>query len=310
MIGGYSMRIIHSRKKVFNKDFAFENSFTLLVWILSILKWKEYKNEIVLYTDDETLEKIKAYGFDTLYDEINTEYLSDTNNFLDIDLYYFWAMPKLLAYKHEALDLNNDVVIADTDVVPMSNISRFWYNCDVAVWSNKEFVEFKSIYPNLKDLPLPDNYILPKWYSGTAKPLNTGIIHIKNTEIIKQYLEEALKMSTKVDCTGYSMVVPMCNAEQRTLGEIVNHNKLSLQVVQPINKGLFNKNAFHTHGYKRNLSGKRKVQFNCNLLMMIKDLDKELYLKLIEKDMFDSERKMLIENNYNVPYVKELQQYL
>ena len=304
------MRIIHSRKRVWDKDYAFINNFTLLVWILSILKWKQDGNEMVLYTDEETLNNIKYYGFENLYDEINTELLSNEENYKDIDLYCFWAMPKMLSYKYETFELNNDVVIADTDVVPMSDISRFWRNCNVAVWSNKEYVEFKSIYPDLNTLPIPDGYKFPKWYTGKAKPLNTGIIHINDKKVIKVYLDEVFKLAIGNhkgrECPNW---VTMCNAEQRTLGELVKHLDLSYQVVQPINQGLFNRNAFHTHGYKAHLKGEKKVQFNCNLLTMIKSLDESTFNKLIDKELFTKEKEYLEAHAYKVPYVKELEQY-
>lgn len=50
----------------------------------------------------------------------------------------------------------------------------------------------------------------------------------------------------------------MCNAEQRMLGELVQAKQLSYSVMQPVNQGLFNRNGFHTHGYKckiRNSNG-------------------------------------------------------
>lgn len=304
------MRIVHSRKKVFDKDYAFVNNFTMLVWILSALKWKQYGNTMVMYTDSETLNNMKLYGIDTLYDEINTSVLDNEENYKDIDLYCFWAMPKILAYKHEALELGNDVVMSDMDVVPMSDISRFWRNCNVAVWSNKEYIEFKSIYPNINELPIPDGYKFPKWFTGNAKPLNTGIIHINDKKIIETYIDEILKMATNnhkgKECPNW---VTMCNAEQRTLGELIKYNNLSYQVVQPINQGLFNRNAFHSHGYKKSLKGEKKIQFNCNLLMMIRDINSDIYNTLINKEFFTIEREYLIKHNYSVPLVKELEQY-
>ena len=245
------MRVIHTRKRVFNEDFAFQNKFTLLVWVLSILKWKELGYEAVLYTDKITLEKIKEIGFDTLYDEINSTYLEDEEVCKGIDFYCYWAMPKLLALKYEALTLNNDVVIADTDVVPLQDISRLWTNSDVAVWSNKEHVEIRACYPHLYELSLPKGYKLPDWFTGTAKPLNTGIIHIKDKKIIDLYTSEAIKMA-KDNHNEHknSKCQTMVNAEQRLLGEIVKYKGLTYSVMQPVNEGLFNKNGFHTHGYK------------------------------------------------------------
>ena len=122
-----------------------------------------------------------------MYNEINTTLLDNNSEVCkEIDFYCFWAMPKLLSYQYEEFTLGNDIVAADTDVVPMSDISRFWKNCNVAVWSNKEHIEFKSLYPSLEKLPKPDGYEFPEWFTGKAKTLNTGIIHVNDKNISRR----------------------------------------------------------------------------------------------------------------------------
>ena len=112
------MRIVHARKQVFDHDSAFKNKFTLLVWILSILKWKEYGNEIVLYSDKITLSRIKKVGFEHLYNEINTDLFENGSQCKGIDFKWFWAMPKILALHYESYHLRNEVAVTDMDVVP------------------------------------------------------------------------------------------------------------------------------------------------------------------------------------------------
>lgn len=51
--------------------------------------------------------------------------------------------------------------MADMDVVPMSDISRLWTNTEVAVWSNKEFLEIKMVYPPMHQLSVPRGYKFP-----------------------------------------------------------------------------------------------------------------------------------------------------
>lgn len=303
------MRIIHTRKRTFEQDFGFSKKLNLLTWILSILKWKESGNQVVLYADTPTLEDIKKFGFDTLYDEINTTYLEDKEVCKGIDFYCYWAMPKLLVLKYEALELGNDVVIVDQDVVPMSDISRMWTNSDIAVWSNKEFVEIRSVYPRLTKLSLPQNYKLPEWFTGKAKPLNTGIIHIKSKDIVKLFTDEALAMSIdnhneheNTNCQT------MCNVEQRLLGEIVQHKGLTYSVMQPINEGLFNRNGFHIHGYKNIINNDNGLDWHCSLLKMIKKCDENMYNILIGNDFFKEEKEAIINNEYT--FTKELKQYL
>lgn len=300
------MRIVQSRKRVFKEDYAFSNKFTLLVWVLSILKWKEYGNEVVLYTDTKTLAEIKKFGFDTLYDEIDTTLLEDKELTKGIDFYCYWAMPKLLSLKHEAVTLGKDVVAVDTDVVPMSDVSRMWTNTDIAVWSNKEHVEIRSIYPELYELSVPTGYKFPKWFTGKAKPLNTGIIHIKDKDIVKLFVDEAIKIATdNHNEHNNTNCITMCNAEQRMLGEIVKHKNLTYSVMQPINEGLFNKNGFHTHGYKNVVNNDNGLDWNCTLLQMIRKSNYAMYQNLINNEFFKEEKEYM--DKYNL--VKELVMY-
>lgn len=302
------MRIIHTRKRTFAYDNAFRNKFSFLVWVLSILKWKEYGNQVVLYADTKSMKEIKKFGLDKLYDEVNETYLNDEEVCKGIDFECYWAMPKLLALRHEVVDLGNDCVIADQDVVPMSDISRMWTNTDIAVWSNKEFVEVRSIYPELWDLSLPSNYTLPKWFTGKAKPFNTGIIHIKNKDIVDMFTNEARLMSIdNHNQHNNTRCQTMCNAEQRMLGEIVKYKGLSYSVMQPINEGLFNKNGFHTHGYKNLINNDNGVNWHCSLLKLIKKSNPSVYNMLLDNEWFKEEKQALANNKYAI--VDQLKRY-
>ena len=72
------MRVVHSRKRVWEKDYAFEDNFILLTWILALLKWKEYGFKTVLYTDYATLINIQKYHFGIEVTE-NSKYHEKTN---------------------------------------------------------------------------------------------------------------------------------------------------------------------------------------------------------------------------------------
>lgn len=304
------MRIVHARKRVWGKDFALEKKMSLLVWILSIIKWKQYNNKVILYCDKITLEAIKKVGFDYLYDEINTDLLEDEEVCEGINFYYYWAMPKILALRHEVIDLKNDIVIADQDVVPMSDLTRMWTNSDVTVWSNKEFVELKGIYMNLRDLSFPADYKLPEWFCGKAKPLNTGILHIKDKDIVDFYTSEALKMVVNnSNRKNNSRCQAMCGVEQRLLGEIVKHKNLTYSIVQPLNEGLFNRNAFHTHGYKTIVNDSNGLLWHLNLLLMIKEKDNKMFNILINNEIFKEEKEYFDKNGYTCKKVKELTIY-
>ena len=304
------MRVVHARKKVFITDCAFENKFVLLTWVLSILKWKQYNNQVVLYTDNVTLEKIQKIGFDFLYDEINTDLFENGDQCKGIDFRWFWAMPKILALHYETYHLKNKVIVADMDIVPMSDLSRFWANSPVCVWSNKEHLEFKNTYPDIKDLSLPEGYTLPKWFTGEIKPLNTGVLYFKNIDVANEYCNEVFKYvkgnnnaKENTDC------ITMCNAEQRMLAEFLNHKGLTYQTLQPINGSLFNKNAFHTHNYKGMINNYNGTLWNLNFLLMIRNLNPYMFNILLSKELFKEEREYFAKNGYTCEKLKELSVY-
>lgn len=302
------MKIVHARKQIFNKDHALQHKMSLLVWILSILKWRQYGNEVVLYADKATLNGIKEIGFDHLYNHIDTEVME--KEYKNLDFHSYWAMPKLIALEHEKLILDNDCVIADQDVVPMQDLKRFWTNTEVAVWSNKEYTEIRATYPILNLLSTPEEYKFPEWFTGNAKPLNTGIIHIKDKNIVDLYIKEAFRLALdNTNDKNNTICQTMCNAEQRLLGEIVEYKNLSYGVVQPINATLFNKNGFHTHGYKNKINNTTGLLWHLNLLLMIKELDSAMFDKLIANPKFAEEKLYFETKGYTCPATKELKQY-
>lgn len=304
------MRIVHARKKVFIDDAGFKNKFVLLTWILSIIKWKEYGNQVVLYVDKETLANINKIGFGFLYDEINTDLFENGSLCKDIDFRWFWAMPKILALHYENYHLKNQVVVTDMDIVPMSDLSRFWKNSSVCVWSNKEHLEFKTTYPDLEKLSLPKGYSLPKWFTGATKPLNTGVIYFKKNELANEYCNEVFKyVKGNNNCKDNTDCITMCNAEQRMLGEFLQHKGIAYQTLQPINKGIFNKNAFHTHAYKSIINNSNGLIWNLNLLLMIKEKNIYMFNILIENEMFKEEKEYFAKNGYICDSVKELSIY-
>lgn len=304
------MRIVHSRKKVWNKDYAFQDNFQLLVWILSILKWKDLGHTTVLYTDKETLENIKIIGFDHLYDVIDTDYLEKEENIKNIDFWCFWAMPKILSLKAE-IEKGFNSIVSDVDVVPIKDFENLIQCRDVLVWSNKEYIELRGIYPRLEDLSLPNDYEFPMWFTGRNKPLNTGVIYFKDNYHASGYIDEVIRISkNNHNHKNNTRSQTMCNAEQRMLGEYINYRGLSYNMVQPFDEGLFNKNAFHTHEYKTLLEQNKKILFNINFLIAIKKYDENMYNNLINNELFKEEQRLINKHNITNPvYVKELSQY-
>ena len=119
---------------------------------------------------------------------------------------------------------------------------------------------------------------------------------MKDKEIVKLYTDEAIKIATDNHNEHNNTVCQtMCNAEQRLLGEIVQHKGLSYSVMQPMNEGLFNRNGFHTHGYKSRISNNSGKDWHCAILNMIKKCDLTVYSKLINHEWFKEEKEYMKE---------------
>jgi hypothetical protein len=104
--------------------------------------------------------------------------------------------------------------------------------------------------------------------------------------------------------------VTMCNVEQRLLGELIEAERGTYNVTQPLNQGLFNRNAIHTHGYKAKVKNATGLKWHLNLLLMIRKLDEQMFESLLEQSMFTQEKNYFEVNGYNCEIVPELQQYL
>lgn len=288
------MRVVHARKRIGEVDSALTDKFNILVWALSVLRWKQFNNEIVLYTDTATLNDLKIYGIDKLYDEVDTGLFEESSICNGIDMYLFWAMPKILSLHYETKCLGNNVLVADQDVVPERNLSDLYDAANVLVWSDREFVEDRRVYPEIFKLSLPSGYELPNWFSGNEKPLNTGIIHFRKNKDAIEYCDEVIKyVRYNRNPKNNNRVVTMCNAEQRMMGEWLHHKRYSYMTVQPKNEGLFNSNAFHTHGYKTIISNRNSLDWNLKMLEKIKECNEEYYNTLLELDLFKEEKSYI-----------------
>lgn len=303
------MRLIHTRKRVFDFDKIFTQKISLLTWVLSILKIKEFGHQAVLYTDTKTLEDVKQFGFEDLYDEINTTYLEDEEVCKGINFHWFWAMPKLLAYKHE-LEIGNNPLMIDEDLVLMVDIENKTQVLPLTVWNNKEFLIYKGTYPSLDNLSTHENYEFPKWFKGNIKPLNSGILYFKRPQIALEYLEEVFRfVINNNNNKNNTMTQTMCTAEQRFLGEYVKYKGFSPYTIQPTNEGFFNKNGFHLCGYKGYITRTGDLQWNLNILIAIKKINSAMFKKLINHELFEVEKQYFNEHGYTCEEIKELARY-
>lgn len=307
------MRVIHTRKKIYEDrpiDFS-KNKFLLLIWVLSILKWKQLGHQPILYTDNSTLEEIKKYGFEKLYDEINVDLFDNYEKGKNICYEVFWAMPKMLAYYYELNDLGNRVLMCDTDLVPTTpNFNRLLNIADVLVWSNKEFKEFTSIYAKKSSLTTPKGYKFPEWFTFKARPLNTGIIYFKKNNMALEYLDEVFKQcdykENEIDLEN-GFCNSMFHIEQRTISEFIKGKNLTYTTMQPINEGLYNKNGCHVFGDKPLLTNDKSFEWCLHLLLCVKECNQEMFDELIENQVFSKEKEYFKENGYVCKKIKSLE---
>lgn len=311
-------RVIQSRKKVNleKEDRIFSDKFELVSWVLSIIKWKELGYSVNFYTDSATLKKMKEFKINDLYDNVNISLLDNPWNTEDIDFKPFWAMSKIIAYKHE-IELGENPIICDTDIIPMdSNIDRTWNNSDTIVWSNKEQLIHTGVYPKLSALSLPEGYTIPSWFSGKQSPLNTGVLFFRNTKYANEYINNIMAwVKNNKNEKNNTACVTMCNAEQRMLGEYLHYRDLGYYTIQGINESIFSKLAIHTHGYKdywkKMLKYDPSVSLNLtlNFLLMLRKSNEEYFNILINHELFKEEKDYFERNGYKCEIIKELQQY-
>lgn len=268
-------KVIHSYWDCFGKSKTQGlNAYDILMWTLSVIKYKKYGFITKLYCDKASYEMLNKYHLIELYDEVDTELLEQDFNILKAS---YWAMPKILSYKHE-LELGSDCFVSDTDMIPFCNLERF-FNYDLSVWSNDEHLEHTVIYLPKESLSTPKGYVFPKWFTWRATPLNSGIIYFKDKNNALEYCNEVIRYVTNNKNNQQNNTCQsMCFAEQRILGEYASYKQLQVGVVRPTRKSCLNKNAWHLFQHK--LSHK-KEEFEIFMLYMIKEENIELYNKII-----------------------------
>lgn len=306
------MRVIHSRKYIYDDSFITDANL-LLVWFVSCVLWKYYGYDPVLYTDLHTYELLKEYDIDDLYTEINTKYFEKDSTFRNIDLYHFWASPKLLSLEYELCQLKNKAFAADTDVIPFNNLWRFWNNANIVVWSLCEYRELQAIYPPKEYVSTPANYTYPSWVQYNAQPMNTGIMYFRRIEDAHNYLTAVRQFITNnKNPKNNNTTQSMCVAEQLFLGNYIFNNHIQYTCIQPLNEGICNRNALHTHSYKRILSiqhDKIGWLWDIDLLLILKRYNLPYYNKIINKPLFKQAARFLEKAGDYWISVPELNQY-
>lgn len=291
------MKVIHSRWYIKNRKEI--DALTLLSWYASIIMWHKLGYSLKMYADIPTLEIMKKYFLDELYDEIDTTLLENEKT---IDRELFWAMPKILSYKKETKE-GNDVIVSDTDIIPFIDFKDWFNTYDLVVWSQKEYFGKGSIYLPKEQISTAPNYKYPKWFSWNARPFNTGIIYFKYEKDKKLFIESTFDfIKDFVNNKDNNCLHTMCHVEQRFIAEIAKVNGLKVGTIQQMSDGSLNRNGFHAYIYK-NIAD--NYMLDIYLLNLIKENNQSLYERISNLSIFND----LIEKAKTV-YLIDINNYI
>lgn len=193
--------------------------------LLSAISWKKHMGPIILYCNKTYLETIKKYNVDSIYDDINSDFLEDLPN--GINYGDFWAFYKLLVAKK--IQNLTPFTILDTDL---------WLNApliinqklDVMMYHNEKFdINYpNNPYPDF-DQFLPDN-IKEMKLDKEVLPTNCAILHIRNNSFINKWVDLSTQIalhSSKIEFPELNTSSKMCFIEQRLLPMVLKKENLN-----------------------------------------------------------------------------------
>lgn len=203
-----------------------------LVQLLSILYWKKFYGDIILYTDKIGYEYYKncGYPFLDLYNDVNIDLL-DSSSVNTINPLTFWAGGKIFAVREE----HTPFVMLDLDLFLTDDIKDQFKGHDI-VFSHYETLTH-PIYPNPKDIR--GSYELPD-YDWSLLPGNVCITYFGNEGYKDVYTREAIRYmrshDRKEDIHAKN-TSRMVFAEQRLLTCVANDMDIPFK---PLIKDIYN----------------------------------------------------------------------
>jgi hypothetical protein len=214
-----------------------QEQYKVLVQLLSVLYWKKFYGEIILYTDNVGLRYYENCGYPLidLYDYVDVTTLQGS---LDINPLTFWAGGKLFAVNNEPAPF----VMLDLDLFITDDISNEFEGQDL-VFSHYETLQI-PIYPNPKDMMGNDTYKI-RDYNWSQLPGNVCMTYFGSEEFRKRYSSEAIQFMRSHDVnetTHAKNTDRMVFAEQRLLTTIAENMGIKYK---PIIKDIYNSNNFH-----------------------------------------------------------------
>lgn len=285
------MKVIQSRFFIpnANEGNIIQDRTSLLVWFLSVLKWKKLGYEVILYTDNPTKTKFNELGLSPLYDEI-VELEEDES----INNKVFWAASKILSAKKFMEDHpNEEFMISDLDFIPLKDPATFTRKKDDLVTFYGEFVQ---MYAPLDKMNINPEYNIPSFYTGKINPINTCLLYIREPllDLFSRYLDIELEFMQyhQEYIDGSSANDLMIFAEQRLFSEYLAANSIEFTYINPENKSVFNINGLHTGVYK----GLEKTEYWKWIIWYLKILKEQFYStyqEIINLELYKDIKKII-----------------
>lgn len=243
------MKVLQTRFyiDIANEGNIIQDRTSLLVWVLSVLKWKQLGYEVILYTDEITKNKFDELNISKYYDQINLIEPDDS-----VNIKVFWASAKIFSAKKFMEDNPNEgFMISDLDFVPLKDPITFVKSDNDLVTFYKEYVK---MYNSLNKMDINPDYVMPDFYTGKVDPINTCLLYIRESllDLFSSYLDIELDFMHQHQefISGSSSNDLMTFAEQRLFTEYLVANNIEFTYMNPANKSIFNVNGLHTGPYK------------------------------------------------------------
>ena len=289
----------------------------ILIWYLGTSRLKGYGHTLKLYCEEKDLDFLKEWGLFDLYDEVDTEFLSNNELFEIINQENFWSIRKIECINHEYEISEEPFIYMDTDIVMNMPVHMAG---DLLVWSPEQKQE---IYVPWECLSAPYDYVMPEYIYKMDKAYNCGILGFKSKELFDLYRKEYLTFVINNPCITFDLEATeetirniwACNAEQRILRAVANNNKWGVYTIMPTqipgacNAGIhyYLCRAFWRQLNKNELNDDAREYWigilndQIRLLMSIlKEQNSEMFNKFISIDWI----KDCVENNINIEEYK------
>lgn len=285
------MKVIFSRifiEKV-NGGSIIQDRTSLLVWILSVLKWKQFGYGTIFYTDETTKNEFEKIGILKLYDEVKI-----IKSDIDINEEIFWTCSKILSAKQFMEEYpNEEFMISDLDFIPLKDPFSFKTIDNEVLTFYQEYV---PAYCPLKYLNLNNEYELPSFFTGKVDPINACFLYIQksNLSLFRKYLDIEIDF---MNCHRDFISILNANdlmmfVEQRMFTEYLVSNDIPITPISPRNKSVFNTSGIHTGPYK-NLENTDYWKWNIWWLKLIKEEFPEVYDEVISLELYKDIKEII-----------------